>query len=122
VAEPLVGWPRWRDAFAAILDPRFYTPDWLDGEVAAGRATLIAGDHAAVLSGVRVYPGGAREVHGLAATGALDEIVEQLIPTAEAWGRANGCIVATIESRPGWARALQNRGYALHQLGLRKEL
>jgi hypothetical protein len=118
----LVGWPRWRDAFAAILDARFYTLEWLDGEVAAGRATLIAGDHAAVLIGVRAYPGGAREVHGLAAAGALDEIVAQLIPAAEAWGRANGCIVATIESRPGWARALRNRGYALHQLGLRKEL
>jgi len=118
----LVGWARWRETFAAILDPRFYSIAWLEDEIAAGRVQLLASDCAAVLIGVRAYPGGAREIHGLAAAGALDEIRSRLIPAAEAWGRANGCIVATIESRPGWARALRPDGYALHQCCLRKEL
>lgn len=122
MAEPLVGWPRWRDSFAAILDPRFYTIVWLEGELAAGRVQLLASDRAAVLIGVRAYPTGAREVHGLAAAGALDEIRSRLIPAAEAWGRANNCVVASIDSRPGWARTLRAEGYALHQCCLRKEL
>jgi len=122
MAEPLVDWPRWREAFAAVLDVRFYTIDWLEREIAAGRVQLLAGDRAAILFGVRSYPTGAREVHGLAAAGALGEITERLIPAAEAWGRANGCVVATIESRAGWARTLKPNGYAPHQLALRKEL
>jgi len=122
VAEPLVGWPRWRDAFAKILDPRFYSIEWVEGAISAGRVQLLAGDRAAVLVGIRAYPAGAREVHGLAAVGELEEILSQLIPTAEAWGRANGCVVASIESRPGWARALRSANYALHQCCLRKEL
>jgi hypothetical protein len=115
-------WEDWRDQFAAMLDPRFYTVEWLDGEVFSGRIHLIAVEDAAVLVTLKGYPTGATEVHGMAAAGNMVRIVNTLIPAAERWGREHGAIVASIESREGWGRVLKPYGYEPHQLTIRKEL
>ena len=112
----------WRDGFASILDPRFYTIDWLDGQVWAGFTKVFAADDACIVTEVKIYPTGAREVHGIAAVGSMDSIIDQLIPQAEAWGRSLGCITASIASRPGWIKALKPHGYELHQCEIRKDL
>ena len=111
-----------RPHFAEALDPRLYTIEHLDALVLSGRAQVWLGERAAIVTEVREYPTGARVVHGLVAAGALEEIVGVLIPRAEAWGRSVGCLLAVIESRPGWVRRLKDAGYRIHQTAVRKAL
>ena len=111
---------RFRDRFAEAMDRRLYTIDHLDHLVLSMRAQAWFSDHAAIVTEIRDYPTGAKVIHGLVAAGDLDEIVGELIPRAEAWGRSLGCVMAVIESRQGWRRAL--KGYEPHQMALRKEL
>jgi hypothetical protein len=118
----LAGYRRFRDRFAEAMDPAFYPIDHLDALILSGRARLWVGAQAAIVAEIRDYPGGARAVHGLVAAGRIGEIEAQLIPLAEAWGKALGCTCAIVESRPGWMRALKPYGYAPHQVALRKEL
>lgn len=113
---------RFRPRFAEALDPRLYRIEHLDALLSAGRAQIWFGEAAAIVTEVRTYPAGAGAIHGLVAAGELEEIVETLIPRAEAWARSIGCVMSIIESRPGWARALRSRGYAPHQLAVRKDL
>ena len=112
----------WRERFAQALDPRLYTIEHLDALLLSARAQIWFGADAAIVTEIREYPTGARVIHGLVAAGELDEIVDALIPRAEAWASSIGCVLAVIESRPGWARALKAKGYAPHQLALRKPL
>ncbi len=112
----------WRDAFAEVIDERYYTLDWLDMRLLNGEVMFWGSENAAIIAELREYPTGSRDVHGLIAAGDLHEIIEELIPKAEAWGRENGCIAALIESRPAWAKALAPYGYETHQVTVRKEL
>jgi len=121
----LPDWPgylRFRPQFAAALDPAFYPIEYLDTLILSGRARLWVGAQAAIVAEIRDYPGGARAVHGLVAAGSIEEIGGHLIPGAEAWGKANGCSMAIVESRAGWVRALKADGYEPHQVAVRKEL
>jgi hypothetical protein len=122
IAPDWAGYRRFRDGFAAAMDPEFHPIAHLDGLVLAGQARLWIGEKAAIAAEMLAYPGGARALHGLVAAGDLAEIRSVLIPAAEAWGRATGCTHAIIESRPGWARALRSSGYEIHQIALRKGL
>ncbi len=110
----------WRDAFGDVIDDRYHTLDWLDLNILSGEFRFFAGEGAAIVAELRDYPTGAKDVHGLIAAGDLGEIVADLIPQAEEWGREQGCIAAIIESRPAWAKLLP--GYEPHQLAIRKEL
>lgn len=111
----------WRPAFAEVMDPRFYTLEWLDAEISEGRAKFWSNDQGAIVATLRTYPGGAVEVHGLIAAGDLTAI-KALIPLAEHYGCENGAIVASIASRAAWSRALASSGYDLHQVELRKDI
>lgn len=111
----------WREAFGAVLDARLHTIEWLDGQVQSGRALLWEADDAAMLAEVRFYPTGAKVIHGLVAAGSLDTIVGKLIPEAEEWAKAAGCIGAVIESREGWGRVLKGAGYRPYQIAVRKD-
>lgn len=112
----------WRHDFGEVLDRRYYSLKWLDDMVLSGRVKLFTSDHAAILAEIKEYPTGARDVHGLVAAGNLGEIVETLIPQAEEWGRAMGCLGAVIESREGWGKVLKTNGYEPFQTAIRKEL
>ena len=112
---------RFRDDFAAAMDPRLYTIEYLDGLVWSGRAMFLCDDKAAIVFKLKRYPAGALVVEGVIAAGEL-EGVKTLIAEAEAWGRANGAAMAKIDSRSGWVRALKADGYRLHQSTLIKEL
>lgn len=111
----------WQVQFHAILDERFYTGPWLDGEVWSGRIRCWADDEAAILARIKTYPTGAKVVEGMAAAGDLDGILD-LITRAEEWGREQGCLAAEIGSRAGWKKTLSTEGYELFQTMLRKEL
>lgn len=112
----------WRDEFAKVLDPVYYTIEWLDREVAEGRVGVLSTEHAAILFDIKTYPTGAKDINGLLAAGKLDDIVGALIPAAEQAGRSLGCVGALIESREGWTRALRTQGYQPHQVSVRKAL
>lgn len=116
------GYLRFRPQFEQVTDPQFYPIEWLDAQVLKGRAWPIVGRAAALVVEVRQYPGGVRAAHGLIAAGNLSEIVNELIPRAEAWGRAQGCKFGLIESREGWAKVLKKHGWGTHQVALLKEL
>ncbi len=112
----------WRDAFADVIDERYYTLDWLDMRLLNGEVRFWGSANAAIIAELRDYPTGAKDVHGLIAAGDVREIITDLIPKAEAWGRENGCVAALIESRHAWSRVLASYGYSTHQVTVRKEL
>lgn len=115
------GYLAWKPLFVQAIDTRFYPSDWLDFEILEGRARFWRNATAAIVATLKDYPTGAKAVHGLVAAGDLDGIRE-LIPHAERWGRAEGCIVGEIESHPAWARLMKRAGYEAYQLTLRKAL
>ena len=121
VAHHMNEYLRFRDAFAEALDGRLYTIEYLDWLLAEGKARLWSNDKAAIVAGLKRYPTGALVVHGIIAAGDREEI-RKLIPLAEQWGREQGCIGATIESRAGWARTLRQDGYGPFQTAIWKDL
>lgn len=119
------GWDeylRWRDDFAAILDPRFYSLEWLDGEVWSGRIRLFSSAKSAILVMLKAYPTGAIELHGMAATGELNDLLSSTIPQSENWAKGLGAICAVIESRDAWSRVMGEHGYGKYQTAIRKWL
>ena len=126
----MTDWDRWAPRFAEALDPNLYTLDYLTALVGMMKAQVWFGADAAIVTEIRTYPTGARVIHGLVAAvdpgsapgAGLREIVEVLVPRAEAWARSIGCILAIVESRPAWVRVLKQYGYEPHQQAVRKEL
>ena len=117
-----VGYLRFRPAFGEVIDPRYYTLDWLDEQILQCKAQFWRTDNAALVTEFKAYPAGAVDIHVVIAAGDMREIIEVLAPLAEDMGRANGCIAATVESRAGWAKALKPYGYEAFQTVVRKEL
>lgn len=111
-----------REAFAEVMDERYHTLEWLDAQVLSGKVQFWHSDNAAMITEIRDYPTGAKDIHALIAAGDLAEIIETITPRAERWARTQGCIAAQVESREGWARALRPSGYQTHQIIVRKEL
>ncbi len=116
------GYCEFRARFEEVADARYHPMGWLDQQILDGNFQFMRSANAAIIIERREYPSGATDVHGVIAAGDLAEIVQLLIPRAEAWGRENGCIAALIESRPEWARVLAPHGYEPHQLTIRKGL
>lgn len=112
---------RFREGFSRAMDPAFHSIEELDAKVLSGSALLWFGEKSAIAAEVQRFPG-ALVIHGLCATGEMSEIVGQLIPAAEAWGKSAGCTHATIESREGWVRVLKKHGYGPHTVTLGKVL
>lgn len=111
-----------RDQLITAHRTDFYPPQWLDAQVANGLAVPIVGQDSAMLVGVRVYPSGQRVGVIKAAAGDLHELIHDLAPRAEQWGREQGCARALLEGRPGWERALKEHGWRTHQVCLLKDL
>ena len=113
---------RFRNGFAEAMDPRLFTIEWLDEGVRSGAILFWHTDDAAITADIRVYPTNARVLHGLYATGSLLDIIEQLIPTAEAFAREQGCRWAQIDSRQAWGRMLSGKGYGPYKTAILKDL
>lgn len=113
---------RFRSRFADILDPRFYSIEWLDLQVMTGKFRLFTADDSAILVSVKTYPTGLKELCGEAAVGNLGHIVGKLIPQSISWAQSLGCKSACIESRPGWVKIMKKYGFELHQASTRKAI
>lgn len=109
----------WRSRFLEAADEELYPAEWMDRRVATGRARFWGNEQAAILAEIKLYPSGAKEVHGLVAAGDLDAI-RALIPLAEQWGKSRGCKLASIESHPAWARLMPD--YSISQVRIVKEI
>ncbi len=116
------GYLEFRHAFGEVMDERYHTLPWLDQQVLGGKVQFWRSDNAAMITELRDYPTGSRDIHALIAAGDLEEIITDITPLAEQWARDHGCIAAQVESREGWARALRPSGYQTHQIIVRKEL
>lgn len=112
---------RFRDEIASILDPRLYSIEWLDEQLWADKFMLWASDEGVLITELRTYPAGARDIHAMVAAGSL-EAISDLRERAEQWARGEGVEFASAASRPGWARILERFGYELHQVEMRKVL
>ena len=110
---------RHREAIRSMLDERLYPIEWLDRQVLSGAIRTMSNETSIIGFEVRTYPGGARELHGMFAAGDMAG-VKQLVTEAEQFGREQGCDIATIESREGWAKVFP--GYRPHQLRIVKDL
>ena len=112
----------YRPLFAEAMDPRFYNIEYLDKRLIDGTADYFESRNAAIIVEIKTFPAGARAVAGLVAAGDMHEIVNDLIPSAEAWGKAQGCQFGMIESRPGWEKAMKSSGYNVFQVSIIKEI
>lgn len=112
---------RFLPGFAEAMDRRFYTPEWLRSQVWSGAIKFWSSANAAITAQLRAYPTGAIAVHGLYATGPLNEVLK-LIPLAEAWGKKNCAVYAFVDSREAWQRLLEPYGYDAYKFSVLKEL
>lgn len=111
----------WRSDIIGILDERKHPYWWVESQISAGRIALLENDKA-IIGVERVeYPGGLVELHGMFAAGEREAIFELIDDACEA-GKAAGCDVATISSRPAWAKLLKERGFETSQVTIAKEL
>lgn len=78
--------------------------------IKAGDAQFWPGRGAAMVTEVTDFPR-AKVLSLWLAGGDLGELINELRPKAEAWGRAQGCAQVTILGRSGWERALRDCGY-----------
>ena len=117
-----MSYARFREQLAEANRDDFYPIHWLDRQVEIGMAVPIIVDASAMVIGSRIYPGGARVGVIKAAAGDMDELIHELGPQAEEWGRAHGCTIAMIEGREGWSRALKQHGWRHHQTTLLRDL
>lgn len=117
----MAAYTRHRAEVASILDERFYPLEWLESRIQTGWIDLLHNDKAVIGLEVRTYPGGAMELHGLFAAGDKDAIGELIDVACEA-GRQAGCVVAAIESRPGWVRELKDKGFTVDKVRITKDL
>lgn len=86
----------------------------------AGQAQIWPGDTAAVVTQVQDGPNG-RFLHVWLAGGDMAGVLA-LRPGIEAWARAMGCKVMSINGRAGWAKVLRAAGYEIDGDELRKPL
>jgi len=122
IVSDWAGYHHFRPQIEAALHPALYPIEYLDHLLLSGRARLFLSDHAAMVAEIQDYPGGARVAHCLVAAGRMEEIVDLLRPRVEAWGAANGCSRAIVESRAGWMKVLKPHGYEIFQVSVMKEL
>jgi hypothetical protein len=90
-------------------------------EIDAGQLKFFAGINSAIVAGVEQYPQH-RVLQFYLAGGNLAEL-EQIYPLVEAWGREQGCTLASTAGRPGWERTfLKREGWKPRTVLMTKEL
>lgn len=77
--------------------------------VAMGRAQFWPAPRGVAVTEIIVYPR-KRVLHCFLASGDLDQIID-MIDSAIAWGRTQGCTSLTLSGRFGWQRVLDKHGF-----------
>jgi hypothetical protein len=110
----------WLDA-ALNHAGRTHSLDDVAALIAAGEARFWAGRACALVAAIERDPRERRLLVWLAG-GAREELEDELLPLAEAWGREAGCRRALVIGRRGWERTLKTKGYAPLARLIAKEL
>jgi hypothetical protein len=113
---------RWRKALARANDPAFWPITAIDELIADGRAQFWATEHAALVTEVKDYPGGARAIEAIAGAGRKQDIIEKLGPAVEAWAGSIGATHLKVAGRAGWSRQMKPHGWRLFQEIIIKDL
>lgn len=117
------GYLDWRDKFQDLIDADgMYTIEQLDESLAQGHSQLWATKAAAIVTGINDYGGGERMGQVDWAVGDLDEILNRIMPKAEAYLKASKCTRIMFEGRTGWGRVLKAHGYRPHSVTLVKDI
>lgn len=95
--------------------------DEILGLVEDGDAQFWAYGDSAMLTVVRDYETGLRELYVWLACGSLDGL-EEILPFVERHARQIGATRLGMEGRPGWARELRKRGWWQSDVIMRKEI
>lgn len=98
-----------------------HTLDDVKALVESGECRFWAGRAAAMITEVQRWPRLSVLLLWLGG-GDLDELVNELRPMAEDYGREQGCTRVRVSGRPGWIRALRGQGYAPASAACAKEL
>ena len=91
-------------------------------QIDRGEALLWPGERSAAVTEYIVHPTGVRQMHMWLCGGDLDEIVDRMLPTAEAYGVLNGCTRFSTAGRKGWSRVLAKHGYSFYLEACLKDL
>lgn len=79
--------------------------------VLTDRAQFWPGTNAAAVSEISVQPR-MKILHFWLCGGDMREILEEMLPVAEAWGVTQGCSRFTTAGRIGWRRVMAKHGYS----------
>lgn len=102
---------RWRDKLAKANNPAFWPITAIDELIAEGRAQFWATEHAALVTWINEYPGGAVAVEALAGCGSKADIIHKLGPRVEQWARSLGATHLKVSGRRGWTRQMKPHGW-----------
>lgn len=101
----------WQDYIAKALEWQdTHCIEDVEKMVEEGYAQLWLGEQSAAVTEVITYPR-AKALHLWLCGGDLDEIVDEMLPRAEAWARAEGCTKLTTGGRKGWDRVMKRAGF-----------
>jgi hypothetical protein len=81
----------------------------VEAAILSGRMQLWPGSKSMAVTEIVEYPR-KRVLNCFLAAGDMDEIVD-MISSAAAWGRAQGCESLTLSGRKGWERVLSPHGF-----------
>lgn len=86
-----------------------HTVDDVVEGIVSGRMQLWPAERGCAVTEVISYPR-KKVLHVFLAAGEMDQIVDML-DSAKAWGRDQGCDAFTIAGRKGWKRVLAKHGF-----------
>lgn len=87
--------------------------------IAAGRMQFWPAPRGCAVTEIVVYPR-KQVLHVFLAGGEMDQIID-MIDSAIAWSKIQGCSSMTIAGRHGWRRVLEKHGYRTVMTVLEKE-
>lgn len=96
-----------------------HTVDDVLDRILTGHLQLWPGERGCAVTELVVYPR-KKVLHVFLAAGEMEQIID-MIDSAIAWGKSQGCTSMTIAGRKGWERVLARYGYKPVMTVLEKE-
>jgi hypothetical protein len=98
-------WPFLKEALAS--HPDTFEEEHVRKALETGDSQLWPLPNGAIITSIKIYPTGKKELRGWLAGGDLSEIVAAE-PQIGVWGKERGCKQFVLTGRRGWLRALKD--------------
>ena len=118
IVEELIRCRPWMEDALAYSGGTHAFEDVVAG-IASGRMQFWPAPRGCAVTEIVVYPR-KRVLHVFLAGGEMDQIID-MIDSAVAWSKEQGCTSMTIAGRHGWRRVLEKHGYRAVMTVLEKE-